>query len=244
MSSGTATPPAYKNKILQLVPAEEFARLRGHLTRVRLVNGQVLHGPGERMEQVFFVEQGFVSMVAEAEDETSRVEVGLIGPEGMVGLTSILSAEPRSYNRAMVQQAGIGYSMLTSTLVAGLDRMPVLHGVLLREIDVFLAQVSQTAACNGRHVLAARLARWLLLALDRVEGNEVALTQELLAIMLAVRRSGVTIAVQALETAGVIRHSRGRIIVCDRPGLEAAACNCYGKVQRFAALCRAPLVAA
>ena len=231
----TTTTPVFRNVILSSLPAEEMARLRPNLTRVRLPNGQVLHRPGERIEQLFFVEQGFVSMVTDADGEDNPVEVGLIGRESMVGLNVVLGPNARSYNRAMVQHAGIAYSIPTATVLDGFDRTPELRRLMTQQLEVMLAQIAQTAACNGRHLLDQRLARWLLMAHDRIEGDELALTQSFLAIMLAVRRSGVTIAVQSLQASGLVKHSRGRILISDRPGLEAASCRCYLRVREFAA---------
>ena len=198
-----------------------------------MVNGQGLHEPGERIEHVYFIESGVVSVVAMAHDMGIGVEVGVIGPEGMIGLTTLLDPEAASFNRAMVQMPGIAYRMPAAALHACLDEAPVLRRRLLRRLDSFVALVSQTAACNSRHTITERCARWLLLAHDRNDGDELPLTQEFLATMLAVRRSGVTIALGALREAGLVRNGRGRIVICDRPALEAAACECYSRVRSF-----------
>ena len=202
---------------------------------MRWVNGQGPHEAGERIEHVFFVEQGFASMVAYADDGGNGVEVGLIGREGMVGYPFLLDPEAASYNRAMVQMPGSALRMSASTLRDNLDALLVLRRLLFQALEVSMAQVAQTAACNSWHSLSQRLARWLLLAHDRVDGDELALTQEFLGIMLAVRRAGVTNAIGSLQAAAVIDQRRGRITICDRPDLEAAACSCYGRVQAFAA---------
>jgi len=225
--------PAYQNQILASLPPAELSLLHPHLTRVRMVNGQSLHEPGERVDNVYFFEHGMCSMVAVAQDQGIGVEVGVIGPEGMVGLTMLLDSEATSFNRAMVQTPGVAHRMPSSALRACLDEAPMLRRRLLRRLDGFMALISQTAACNSRHSVTERCARWLLLARDRTGGDELALTQEFLATMLAVRRSGVTIALGVLREAGLVRSGRGRIIICDRPGLEAAACECYGRVQAF-----------
>ncbi len=229
------TPVFSDNELLSALPPAEVARLRPLLTRVRLVNGQTLHEAGERIGQVFFVEQGFVSMVAQAEGASNGVEVGLVGREGMVGLPVLLGPEAASYSHAMVQLPGCALRMSASALRGGLDALPVLRRLLFQALEVSMAQVAQTAACNGRHSLPQRLARWLLMAHDRVDGDELALTQEFMAIMLAVRRSGVTTALGSLQAAAVVGQRRGHVTICDRPGLEAAACGCYGRVQAFAA---------
>ena len=224
-----------RNKLLAGLPPAELSGLRPHLIRVRMINGQGLHEPGERIDNVYFFEHGMASMVAVCQDQTSGVEVGVIGHEGMVGMTVLLDPQATSFNRAMVQIPGIANRMSSATLLDCLGRMPVLRRKLMRQLEVYLAMVAQTAACNSRHSVTERCARWLLLAHDMVEGDELALTQEFLAIMLAVRRSGVTIALGSLREAGLVRNGRGRIVVADRPGLEAAACNCYARVQGFAA---------
>ncbi len=227
--------PTYQNQLLAALPPAELSLLHPHLIRVRMVNGQSLHEPGERIDNVYFFEHGICSMVAVAQDRGIGVEVGVIGPEGMVGLTMLLDLEATSYNRAMVQMPGVAHRMPASTLRGCLDQAPVLRRRLMRRLDGFMALISQTTACNSRHSVTERCARWLLLAHDRNDGDELALTQEFLATMLAVRRSGVTIALGALRDAGLVRSGRGRVIICDRPGLEAAACECYGQVQAFVA---------
>ncbi len=227
--------PAFsRNGLLSALPPAELGQLRPHLTRVRWVNGQNLHEAGERIDQVFFVEEGFASMVAEADGDDTGTEVGLIGREGMVGLPALLRPRPVSFDRCMVQMPGTAQRMTTEALRDSMDALPVLRRLLLQALEAFMAQVSQTAACNSRHNLPQRLARWLLMAHDRVNGDELPLTQEFLSKMLAVRRSGMTVALQSLRITGTINQGRGRILICDRPGLEAAACGCYGRVKAFA----------
>ncbi len=225
--------PSYANHLLAALPDAELSILRPHLVRTTFVNAQTLHEPGERVDQVYFFEHGFASAVAIA-DDGAAAEIGLIGRESMVGLGIVLSPAPFAYAWNMVQLPGAGYRMPASALAVALDRMPVLHRLLLQELEVMFAQVAQTAACNSRHTLAQRCARWLLLAHDRVDGDELRLTQEFLSLMLAVRRSGVTVAMQALQAAGAVQSGRGRILVCDRAVLEGASCNCYGRVGQFA----------
>ena len=227
--------PPRGNKLLSALPPAEVARLHPLLTHVRWVNGQSLHKAGERIEQVFFVEQGFAVMVSETDGNNPGTEIGLIGREGMVGFPVLLGAEATSYNRVMVQMPGSAFRMSVSALRDNLDALPVLRRVLLQALEVSMAQVAQTAACNSRHSLSQRLARWLLMAHDRVDGDELALTQEFLSIMLGVRRSGVTNALGLLQAAGSVDQQRGRVTITNRPSLEAAACSCYGHVQAFAA---------
>lgn len=230
-----AARPIFANQILAALPPDELALLRPHLTRTNVVSGQTLHEPGERIDQVYFFESGFTSMVAIADSTGAggAVEVGLAGWDSMVGLTVVLNPEAKAFNLAMVQYAGVAHRMPVAALLACLGRTPQLHRRLLRLVEALGAQVAQTAACNSRHTLAQRCARWLLLAHDRTDGDELHLTQEFLSLMLAVRRSGVTVAIQALQQAGFVRSGRGRILVHDRAGLEGAACECYGRVQAF-----------
>ena len=228
-----ATPPPPANVLLSALPPAEMSRLHPLLTRVRWVNGQGLHEANERIEQVFFVEQGFASVVAHTDNGSSGVEVGLIGREGMVGYPVLLSPQAASYNRAMVQTPGGALRMSATALRGNLDGLPVLRRMLSDALQVFMAQVAQTAACNSQHSLSQRLARWLLLAHDRVDRDELALTQDFLGTMLAVRRAGVTNALGALQAAGLVDQRRGRVTIRDRPGLEAAACGCYERVKAF-----------
>ncbi len=227
--------PAFcKNELLSALPPVELSQLRPFLTRVPWINGQGLHEAGERIEQVFFVEQGLAAMMADTESGSST-EVGLVGREGLVGLPVLLSPAAASFHRAVVQMPGNALRMPAPALRSSLDALPVLRGLLFQALEAFMAQVAQTAACNSQHSLTQRLARWLLMAHDRSDGDNLALTQEFLSAMLAVRRSGVTVAMQALQAAGVVGQRRGHVIICDRPGLEAAACGCYGRVQGFTA---------
>ena len=228
-------PTIFRNTVLAELPAAELALLRPHLIRTSLVNGQPIHEAGERIDQVYFFEHGFASMVAVADDGGGSVEVGLVGFDGMVGLGVLLNSSAIAFNRNMVQMPGVAYRMSTTALLAAVEQAPSLRAMLLRGLEVLMAQVAQTAACNSRHALPQRCARWLLLAHDRVEGDELRLTQEFLSLMLAVRRSGVTVALQTLQAEGFVRSGRGRILVCDRVGLEAAACECYERVKTFAA---------
>jgi len=228
-------PTIFRNTVLAALPAAELSLLRPHLIRTSLVNGQPIHEAGERIDQVYFFEHGFASMVAVSDDSGGSVEVGLVGWDSMVGLGVLLNPHAIAFNRTMVQMPGVAYRMSSAALPAVLEQAPILHAILLRGVEVLMAQIAQTAACNSRHALPQRCARWLLLAHDRVEGDELRLTQEFLSMMLAVRRSGVTVALQTLQSEGFIRSGRGRILVCDRAGLEGAACDCYDRVRAFTA---------
>jgi CRP-like cAMP-binding protein len=169
-------------------------------------------------------------MLAYMEDGDAA-EVGLIGREGFVGLAVLLGADHDDVE-AMVQSPGTALRMDARAFREDLERIPALRTLLLRHVLVHHGQVVRTAACNGRHLTEQRLARWLLMAHDRVEGDEFPMTHEFLSLMLGVRRAGVTVAAGHLQKAGFIRYERGRIEVTDRPGLESVACECYGMVRR------------
>ena len=233
MDTSAPTRPVFRNRLLHRLPAEELRRLRPYLARVRLAQGDVLHRAGGRVEQAYFVEEGCVSLVAEAASAAERVEVGLIGRESVVGSPALLAADPVSSLQAVAQVPGTAYCIRADVLHASLEHAPILRRAMRQAVEALVAQVAQVAACNSRHALPERLARWLLMAHDRVDGDELPLTQDVLAAMLAVRRPGVTVAASALQAAGLLRRSRGRIVVCDRPGLEAAACGCYARLCHF-----------
>jgi CRP-like cAMP-binding protein len=151
----------------------------------------------------------------------------------MVGISLLLGA-PTSALEGLVQVDGTALRLPAAAFRAALSEMPALLGLLLRYVDAFHVQVSQTVACNGRHQIEQRLARWLLMTHDRVEGDSFTMTQEFMSAMLGVQRPGVTLAIGALQRAGLVQHDKGSARVLDRPGLEAASCECYGIVrQRF-----------
>ena len=228
-------PSSFRNAVLAALPPDESRELRPHLTRARLIRGQILIEPGERAEHCWFVEQGFISMVAQVSGGISGVEVGLIGREGVVGLVPMLSGEALSYNCAMVQMAGEARRVPLAVLRRTVDRLPVLRRLLMRALAMEMAHVSQSAACNSRHSVGERCARWLLLARDRLDSDELPLTQEFLSLMLAVRRPGVTMALSRLQRAGLIRSHRGVITIVDRAGLKDAACDCYAQILAYEA---------
>jgi len=220
-----------RNCLLAALPPEELARLRPRLERVELPLRWVLHTAGEPIEAVYFPETGYTSMLAYMEDGDAA-EVGLVGREGMIGLPVLLGAECDDIE-AMVQTPGTALRMNAVGFREALDRIPAFRILLLRYALVHHGQVARTAACNGRHHIDQRLARWLLMAHDRTTGNdEFPMTHEFLAMMLGVRRAGVTIAAGHLQKAGFIHYERGCIEVTDRPGLESVSCECYGIVRR------------
>ena len=218
-----------RNKILAALTGKEYDRLLPHLTPVSLRSGETLYETGGRIKHVYFVNGAVVSLVTHMEEGAS-VEVGLVGNEGVVGL-SVVMGDDVSQNHAIVQIPDGAMRMETGKLRAELKRGGQLQSLLLRYSLVLLKQVSQTAACNRNHNLGERLARWLLLCQDRVEGREIRLTQEFLAQMLGTRRSRVSEAAIILQSAGLIHYSRGIITILDREGLEEFTCECYQVVR-------------
>lgn len=217
-----------RNRILAALPEAEFALLAGDLTRVDLKIGETLHPAGEPISHVYFPEIGFISALAVLSDG-APLEIGLIGAEGMAGVSVILGAT-NSYSETMCQTGGAAHRLPVSCLKEAVAHAPRLRDLLLRYVHVFNVQVAQTAACNAHHDLAQRLARWLLAAHDRSGMPELSLTQDLIAVMLGVRRATVSIAAGMLQKAGIIHYKHGRITVVDRVRLEDAACECYEAV--------------
>ena len=230
MSHPTAQPAAIRNRLLSALPPEIQARLLPRLQLSPMVLHDVLHVPESALEAVYFPESGFVSLVMDLEDG-SRAEVGVIGCEGMVGV-ALVSGVETSLTEAMVQTPGTALRMEAGAFRRELDEAPVLRAFLLRYNDALYAQVAVTAACNGHHGLEQRLARWLLMAHDRTDGNNLSLTQDFLAMMLCVHRPSVTVAARILQRASLIHYASGIITVLDRPGLEAASCECYEMIRR------------
>jgi CRP-like cAMP-binding protein len=230
--SSRPTPRTVRNRLLRLLPPSDLERLCPRLEPVDLSLKSVLLAPGAPVESVHFVETGTVSMIATLEDGT-QIEVGVVGPEGMTGLPLLLGA-PTSALEGLVQVDGTALRLPAAGFRAALAELPSLLGLLLRYVDAFHVQVAQTAACNNRHQIEQRLARWLLMTHDRVEGDSFHMTQEFMSAMLGVRRPGVTLAIGALQRAGLVQHDKGSVRVLDRPGLEAASCECHGIVrERF-----------
>lgn len=221
--------PTIQNKILAALPSKEYERLLKYLTPVSLPLGKTLYNAEERFTEVYFVNTGIVSLVANLKDGGS-VEVGLLGNDGMVGLSAVLGDDV-SPNEAIVQIADGAMRMKVTNLRKELKREGRLLDLLLRSTLVMLKQVSQTAACNGTHRIDQRLARWLLMCHDRVIGDVLNLTQEFISQMLGIRRSGVSEAAILLQSKDLITYSRGRITVLDRKGLEEYACECYAEVK-------------
>ncbi len=222
--------PAVRNQLLAKLPPEDFAWLAPHLRPVELPFRMTLHPAAEPITAVFFPESGYASMLAVL-DDGDVAEVGMIGREGVVGLPLVFGTD-RSSVEAMMQAAGTANRVPADIFQRAVEERAGLRALMLRYAMAFNVQVTMTAACNSRHLVEQRLARWLLMAHDRTDGDEFAMTHEFLSMMLGVRRAGVTVAAGALQRAGFIRHHQGRVRVVSRAGLESAACECHAIVQR------------
>lgn len=226
-----APPPDQKdNDLLACLPADVWARLAPHLVRMDLPLGAVLHEPGARIADVYFPCTAIVSLLYVLEDGDCA-EIAVVGREGIVGVALFMGGESTT-SQAVVQSAGQVYRLPAAWLIAEFDRPgPFMH-LLLRYAQALITQIAQTAVCNRHHCLEQQLCRWLLLSLDRLRGNELAMTQGLIANMLGVRREGVTEAATRLQRQGMICYARGHITVLDRAALEKRVCECYAVVKR------------
>ncbi|MBK8325078.1 MAG: Crp/Fnr family transcriptional regulator [Betaproteobacteria bacterium] len=219
-----------RNQLLAALPEAEWDRWRPSLEWVELPLGQVLYESGATLNHVYFPTTAIVSLLYVMENGASA-EIAVAGREGLVGI-SLFMGGGSTPSRAVVQSAGEGYRMRAQTIKNEFAQSaPVMH-LLLRYTQALITQMTQTAACNRHHSVQQQLCRWLLLSLDRLEGNDLRMTQELIANMLGVRREGVTEAALTLQKQGLIRYRRGHIEVLDRPALEKRTCECYSVVKR------------
>lgn len=225
-------PPAEDrgNQLLSALPEAERQRWQSQLEDVEMPLGLVLYESGGKMSHVYFPTTAIVSLLYVMEDGASA-EIAVVGNEGVVGIALFMGGETTP-SRAVVQSAGRGLRLPAQLIKDEVNRGgPVLH-LLLRYTQALITQMAQTAVCNRHHSLDQQLCRWLLLSLDRLQGSELAMTQELIANMLGVRREGVTEAALKLAKIGLIRYARGHISVLDRPGLEQRTCECYAVVKK------------
>ena len=217
-----------RNRLLAALSPEDYAALQPHLEPVELEMRGSLIRPNQPIEHVYFIEEGYASIVTNGEG--SQVEVGLVGREGMAGVPVVLGVRTTPME-TFVQHPGAGLRITTSDLEAVIDEHRSLHRVLLRYAHLLNVQTSSTAFANAEHTVEARLARWLLMCHDRLDGNDIQITHEFMAMMLGVRRAGVTTAIHILEGNGLIRALRGLITILDRGRLEALADNAYGLAE-------------
>jgi CRP-like cAMP-binding protein len=218
-----------QNHLLAALPASDFQRLASHLELVPMKLGEVLYESGVQLRYVYFPTTSILSLLYVMEDGASA-EIAIVGNEGILGISLFMGGESTP-SRAVVQSAGHAFRLKAALLKNEFGRFgPTMH-LLLRYTQALITQMAQTAVCNRHHSVDQQLCRWLLLSLDRLQTNELSMTQELIANMLGVRREGVTEAAGKLQNAGLISYQRGRITVLDRPGLEARSCECYQVVK-------------
>jgi CRP-like cAMP-binding protein len=228
--AGHSAPPIIQNRLLTALPADVLARMLPDLHPVVLNVRRSLITPNRPIEAVYFIESGWVSLVSVLQDGAAA-EVGLIGREGMVGVPLVLGTE-EGFEEAFVQAKGSALRMQADIFQRTLEQTPSLQRLLLRYCEAIRCQATQLAACNGRHQLEQRFARWLLVAHDRTDGDDLPVTQEFMSMMLCVNRPSITVVAGIFQRAGMIRYRRGRISVVDRSALEAASCECYGAITR------------
>ena len=229
-SRAHSVPDPRHNDLLAALPEAEWQRWLPQLEAVDMPLSQVLYESGAILSHVYFPTTSIVSLLYVMENGASA-EIAVVGHEGLVGISLFMGGESTP-SRAVVQSGGQGFRLDGAVLKQEFNRCgPVTH-LLLRYTQALITQMSQTAVCNRHHSLDQQLCRWLLLSLDRRHGNDLLMTQELIANMLGVRREGVTAGALKLQDAGLIRYARGRITVLDRVGLEARTCECYAVVKK------------
>jgi len=219
-----------QNRLLASLPEADFQRLLPHLELFQLPLGASVYESGRPQHHVHFPTDSIVSLLYVMENGAST-EIAVVGNEGVVGIALFMGGETTP-NRAVVQSAGHGYRVKAHLLKLEFERHGPMQHLLLRYTQALITQMTQTAVCNRHHTLEQQLCRWLLLSLDRLAGDELRMTQELIANMLGVRREGVTEAAGRLQDDGLITYRRGQITVLDRPGLEKRSCECYAVVKK------------
>lgn len=234
--NGSTTLPTSKhiageNRLLAALSQRSRQQFLASCDHVELRFAEVVCELGEKIRHVYFPTESFISLVT-ALDDNARLEVGIVGDEGMLG-TSLILGVSRSPQHALVQGAGAALRMSAATFARHCREDAELRQRLSRYVHVLMRQLAQTAACTGYHLIEARLARWLLMSRDRAHGDRFHLTHEFLAYMLGVRRVGVTNAASSLQAQGLIDYSRGAITILDNAGLEKASCVCYREGERM-----------
>lgn len=229
MNRMAENPSQIQNRILASLPAAEYERLLPSLKPVLLEYKQVLYEPHKIIRYGYFPEESVISMVSMVFDKTV-VEVGLVGPEGMVCVATFLGANSTPH-RGIVQTQGRAMRIKANVLREEFKQGGKLHELMLRHTQAFLVQIAQTAVCNRLHTLEARLCRWLLMIHDRVPTDQCLLTQDIISMMLGAQRTGVTEVAGTLQKRGIISYSRGRLAILDRQKLEETSCECYWIVK-------------
>jgi CRP-like cAMP-binding protein len=229
-SVNAATHDSGGNRLLAALPKSVQERWLPQLELAEMHLGQVVYEPNATLSHVYFPVSAIVSLLYVMENGASA-EIAVVGNEGIVGI-SLFMGGGSTPSRAVVQSAGYGFRLKAEMLKDEFSHAgPVLH-LLLRYTQALITQMAQTAVCNRHHSLDQQLCRWLLLSLDRLQGDELVMTQELIANMLGVRREGVTEGALKLQHAGLIRYVRGHITVLNRTGLERRTCECYAVVKK------------
>jgi CRP-like cAMP-binding protein len=223
-------PHPLQNHLLAALPADVQQRLLLHLEPIELPLGKVLYESGDTLRHVYFPTDSIVSLLYVMESGASA-EIAVVGNEGLIGVAVFMGGESTP-SRAVVQSAGHAFRLPGQRLVDEFERHGEMLLLMLRYTQSLITQMAQTAVCNRHHSVDQQLCRWLLLSLDRLSGNQLNMTQELIANMLGVRREGVTEAAGKLQKLGLIEYSRGRITVLDRHGVETLTCECYAVVKR------------
>ena len=224
-----ATNPKH-NHLLKSLSKDEYDRLSPHLELITLDLGHVMYESGEKLNNVYFPTTSIISILNVMENGSSA-EIAVVGNEGILGI-SLFMGGVTTPSRAVVQSGGLAYRMKANLLLNEFNLAGPVQRLLLRYTQALITQMAQTAACNRHHTIDQQLCRWLLLSLDRLAGNTLCMTQELIANMLGVRREGVTDAACKLQKKGLIKYSRGKITVIDRPSLELRCCECYKVVRQ------------
>jgi CRP-like cAMP-binding protein len=229
MTKTTGSDDPIDNRLLAALPAGDYRRLLPDLEEIPLTYGESLYERGDTIEYVYFPNSGIVSLLAVAQDE-AMLEVGIVGCEGMVGIAAFLGVKT-SNNRAVVQGQGFALRMRTAAFLAECEKSEMLSRLLKRFTQSLFAQISQSAVCYRFHPAEDRLARWLMMTSDRLDTNEIYLTQEFLSNMLGVRREAVNKSAVILQQQQLISYSRGNISITNREKLETKACRCYAIIK-------------
>lgn len=219
-----------QNHLLAALPAEAFERISPHLELIAMPLGEVLYESGEQLQHVYFPTSAIISLHYILESGASS-EIAGVGNEGVLGISLFMGGNTTP-NRAAVYTGGHGYRLSTRLMIEEFNRAGSMMRLMLRYTQSLITQISQTAVCNRHHSVEQQMCRWLLLTLDRLPGNELTITQELIAGMLGVRREGITETAGNLQRSGLISYRRGHITVLNRPALESYACECYQVVKK------------